>query len=54
MNEVSADHASMYHTGITIRHKRRNDFRSVTALRYELLPSGLTFMSCVSVTGSRR
>lgn len=48
MNEVSADHASMYHTGISgVRTSVR-----LPALRYELLPSGLTFsfMSCVSVT----
>jgi hypothetical protein len=49
MNEVSADHASMYHTGISglIRTSVR-----LPALRYELLPSGLTFMSCQCVSYS--
>jgi len=48
MNEVSADHASMYHTGISgVRTSVR-----LPALRYELLPSGLTFMSCQCVSYS--
>jgi hypothetical protein len=53
MNEVSADHASMYHTGISgVRTSHRGLPFGYRVTGYELLPSGLTFsfMSCVSVT----
>jgi hypothetical protein len=53
MNEVSADHASMYHTGISgVRTSVRLPRYYVTLT--ELLPSGLTFMSCVGQLQSRR
>jgi len=53
MNEVSADHASMYHTGIS--GVSGKDFRSVTALRYGVASIWFdVYVLCGSVVQSRR